>query len=312
MNLEKLLHTKYPIIQGGMAWVADGAFAASVSNNGAMGLIATGGRPVEEIRKEIEKCRQLTDKPFGLNVLMLHWDVEAISDLVVEYNIPFVTTGAGNPGKYIPKWKANGTTVFPVVPTKALAMRMERAGADGVICEGTEAGGHVGELTTMVLVNEVKDAVSIPVVAAGGICNGRSMLAAEALGACGVQLGTILLASDECPIHPNYKEKLVQAKSTAVKVIGRINGLPTRVVKNRMVQDYLELEKSGADREELEQLTHAALGRAVREGDMERGSIMAGQVVEAIKEIRPLKQIFEELMAEYEQEKVNLLSGGQE
>lgn len=309
MHLEKILHTKYPIIQGGMAWIADGAFAASVSNNGAMGLIATGGRTIDEIRKEIEICKSLTDKPFGLNVLMLHWEVEAISDLVVEYHIPFVTTGAGNPGKYIKKWKENGTVVFPVVPTKALAIRMERAGADGVICEGTEAGGHVGELTTMVLVNEVAEAVNIPVVAAGGICNGRSMLAAEALGACGVQLGTILLGSEECPIHPNYKDKLIKSKSTSVKVIGRINGLPTRVVKNQMTKDYIDLEKSGASLDELEKLTHAALGRAVREGDMERGSIMAGQVVEAITEIRPLAQIFQELMEEYNVEKIKLCQG---
>lgn len=303
MNLNEILNIKYPIIQGGMAWIATGKFAAEVSNLGAMGLIATGGRKIEDIRREIEIAKSLTDKPFGLNVLMLHRDVDKIADLVLEYDIAFVSTGAGNPGKYIKKWKDNGTKVFPVVASKALAIRLERAGADGLICEGSEAGGHIGELTSLVLINEVKDAVDIPVVLAGGISNGRTMLAADCLGACGVQLGTILLGSEECPIHENYKRKLIKSKSSSVKVIGRINGLPTRVIKNKMVKDYLELEKNGASLEELEKLTHSALGRAVRDGDMENGSIMAGQAVDSIKEIRPLKEIFENLMDEYRKEK---------
>lgn len=306
MNLEKILGIKYPIIQGGMARIATGEFAAKVSNLGAMGLIATGGLTVEKIREEIEKCKSLTDKNFGLNIMLLHPNVEKIAELVVDYNIKFVTTGAGNPGKFMKKWKDNGAKVFPVVANKSLAIRMQRAGADGLIAEGTEAGGHIGELTSMVLLNQLREAVDIPIVAAGGISSGRQVLAAEALGASGVQLGTILLASEECPIHDNYKNKLISAKSNNVTVIGRISGYPTRVLKNDMTKKYIELEKKTKDIEELELMTLGALKRAVEDGDVKEGSLMCGQVVESIKEIRPLEEILKNLMDDYKEEKRKL------
>lgn len=299
MNLQELLNIKYPFIQGGMAHIATGEFAAKSSNEGAMGLISTGGLPIETIKKEIEKCKSMTDKPFGLNIMLMHREADKIAELVCDYNIKFVTTGAGNPGKYIEKWKSNGVKIFPVVSNKALAIRLERLGVDGLIAEGSEAGGHIGELSTMVLVKEIVDSVNIPVVAAGGIGSGEQILAAEALGACGVQIGTILLGSEECPIHNNYKEKIISSKSSQVTVVGRINGLATRVIKNNMSKEYTRLEKLNTNIEELELLTYGALKEAVKNGDIVNGSIMCGQIVGSVQKVEPLKEIFERLISEY-------------
>jgi len=301
-----MLNIKYPFIQGGMAHIATGSFAAAVSNAGGLGLIGSGGMTLEELKKEIEICKSLTDKPFGVNIMLMHYQVEEISDLVCEYGIKLVTTGAGNPGKYMKKWKEHGILVFPVVSSKALAIRMERAGADGVIAEGTEAGGHVGELTTMVLMGELIDAINIPIIAAGGIGSGRQILACEALGAIGIQMGTMLLATEECPIHENYKERVLRAKSNQVTVIGRIKGHPIRQLKNEMSTEYISKEKSGLDGEQLELLVFGALRRAVKEGDMDRGSAMCGQVVDSATEIVAVQKLFSKIYSEYLEEKEKL------
>ncbi|MGO3752269.1 MAG: nitronate monooxygenase [Peptoniphilaceae bacterium] len=306
MNLNKILEIKYPFIQGAMAHIARGKFAAQVSNAGAMGVIGTGGMDIETIKKEIEICKEHTNKAFGINLILIHKDIDKIADLVCEYDIKFVTTGAGNPSKYIKKWKNKGIKIFPLVSTKALALRLESLGVDGIIAEGSEAGGHIGELTTMVLLKEVSDAVEIPVIGAGGIGSGSQILAAEALGASGVQMGTILLGSEECPIHENYKNKIISAKSNQVTVMGRINGLATRVLKNEMSKKYIELEKSGAELEGLEMLTLGALRKSVKYGDIKEGTIMCGQVVGSVKEIKSLETIFKELYCEYEKEKEKL------
>lgn len=298
MNLNEILGIKYPIIQGGMANIATGEFAASVSNAGGLGLIATGGYGLDEIRNHIRRARELTDKPFGVNIMMMHPDLEAIAELVVEEGVKILSTGAGSPAKYIPGWKDNGITVMCVTPSVTFARRMESSGADIIVAEGTESGGHVGEMTTMALIPQVCKAVSVPVVAAGGIASGAQMLAAFALGACGVQLGTILLGAQECPIHEGYKEAVLKAKDTDTVVTGRIGGVPVRTIKNKMSREYLKREKEGASREELELFTLGSLKRAVYEGDAVRGSIMAGQVAGMVNEIRPVKEILEGLMRE--------------
>lgn len=303
MKLTEFLGIEYPIMQGGMANVATGAFAAAVSNAGALGVIGSGGMRYEQLKEEIQYVKAHTDKPFGVNLMMMNPAVEQFAQLVIDEQVPVVTTGAGNPAKYVEAWKAAGIKVIPVVPSAALARRLVNSGVDAVIAEGTEAGGHVGELTTMALVPQVVQAVDVPVIAAGGIASGQQMLAAEALGASGVQVGTILLSSTECPIHDNYKNAIVKAKSNQVTVIGRIGGIPVRVLKNQMSQEYIEQEKTGADKMELEHFTLGALRRAVREGDVERGSLMAGQVVGQIDCIRSLREIFEKMMREYEQTK---------
>ena len=300
MKLNQILGTEFPIMQGGMAQVATGAFAAAVSNAGALGIIGTGAMNGEMMRKEIETAKSLTDKPFGVNLMMMNPDVEEMAQIIAEEKPSVVTTGAGNPGKYVKMWKEQGIKVIPVVSSVALAKRLERESVDAIIAEGTESGGHIGELTTMVLLPQVADAVSVPVIGAGGIASGRQMKAAEILGAVGVQIGTVLLGSEECPIHANYKNALIKAKDRATVVTGRSVGVPVRVLKNGMTRDYLELEQSGAEKMELEKFTLGALRRAVHEGDVDRGSLMAGQDASYIKEIRPLRVILEEMMKEYE------------
>ena len=300
MKLNQILGTEFPIMQGGMAQVATGAFAAAVSNAGALGIIGTGAMNGEMMRKEIETAKSLTDKPFGVNLMMMNPDVEEMAQIIAEEKPSVVTTGAGNPGKYVKMWKEQGIKVIPVVSSVALAKRLEREGVDAIIAEGTESGGHIGELTTMVLLPQVADAVSVPVIGAGGIASGRQMKAAEILGAVGVQIGTVLLGSEECPIHANYKNALIKAKDRATVVTGRSVGVPVRVLKNGMTRDYLELEQSGAEKMELEKFTLGALRRAVHEDDVDRGSLMAGQDASYIKEIRPLRVILEEMMKEYE------------
>lgn len=301
MKLNELLNVEYPIIQGGMANIATGEFAASVSNAGALGLIGAGGMDTETLKKNIEICRSLTDKPFGVNIMLINPCADEMAQLVIDEKVPVVTTGAGNPGKYVAAWKEAGIKVLPVVPSVALAKRLEKYNVDAIIVEGTEAGGHIGELTTMALVPQVVEAVNVPVVAAGGIASGKQLLAAYALGACGAQLGTCLLASQECPIHDNYKQAIVKAKDTSTTVTGRINGTPVRIIKNKMAKEYVKREKEGADMIELEKYTLGSLRRAVLEGDVESGSLMAGQVAGMVNEIKPLKVIFEEMIADYKE-----------
>ncbi|MCR5272278.1 MAG: nitronate monooxygenase [Lachnospiraceae bacterium] len=295
-KLNEILKTKYPIIQGGMANIATGSFAAACSNAGALGLIGVGGMNPAMLREEIRICRSKTDKPFGVNIMLMHPDADEFADIVVEEDVKVVTTGAGNPGKYMEKWKAAGITVIPVVAAPILAKHLERIGADAVIAEGCESGGHIGEMTTMTLVPQTVDTVSIPVIAAGGIADNRQVKAAFALGACGIQVGTCLLASEECPIHENYKKALIKAKGTDAIVTGRIGGTPVRTLKNKMSKEYIRQEKAGAGIEELEKFTLGSLRKAVFDGDTDTGSLMAGQTCGQIKEIRPLSEIFEELM----------------
>ena len=295
MKLNEFLGTEFPFIQGGMANIATGEFAAACSNAGALGLIGTGGMNAETLRSHIRTAKALTSKPFGVNIMLMNPEADAMAQVVMEEGVPVVTTGAGNPGKYIAAWKAAGIKVLPVVAAATLAVHLERAGADAVIAEGTESGGHVGEMTTMALVPQVCDAVHIPVIAAGGIADGRQLAAAYALGACGVQLGTCLLVSEECPIHENYKAALLKARDSDTIVTGRTGGAPVRVLKNRMSREYVRQEKAGADKMELEKYTLGSLRRAVFEGDTVTGSLMAGQVAGMLHEIRPLRAIFEDL-----------------
>ena len=295
MKLNEFLGTEFPFIQGGMANIATGEFAAACSNAGALGMIATGGWDGDRLRQEIRRAKELTDKPFGVNLMLMSPYADDIARIILEEGVKVVTTGAGNPGKYIPAWKEAGIKVMPVVAAAVLAKRLVRIGADAIIAEGTESGGHVGEMTTMALVPQVIDAVDVPVIAAGGIADGRQVAAAFALGACGIQVGTCLLASVECPIHDNYKQAILKAKDSDTTVTGRSIGGPVRVLKNRMAREYLALEKRGATLEELEHITLGGLRRAVFDGDMERGSVMSGQVAGMLHEIKPLRQIFEEL-----------------
>ncbi|MGN1182269.1 MAG: nitronate monooxygenase [Faecalibacillus sp.] len=298
MKLNELLDIKYPLIQGGMANIATGEFAAAVSNAGGLGLIGAGGMNVETLRDNIHKCRALTDQPFGVNIMLMNPQAKEMAQLVIDEKVKIVTTGAGNPGVYMKSWKEAGIKVFPVVPSVALAKRMEKAGADGVIVEGCEAGGHIGEMTTMALVPQVVQAVSIPVVAAGGIASGSQLLAAYALGACGAQIGTVLLGSEECPIHQNYKDAVIKAKDTSTIVTGRIGGTPVRILKNKMAKEYVKKERQGATIEELEVYTLGSLRKAVFDGNVDEGSLMAGQVAGMIHEIKPVKDILEGLISE--------------
>ena len=297
MKINELLGTEFPIIQGGMANIATGAFAAAVSNAGALGLIGSGGMDAETLRKEIRTAKASTGKPFGVNLMLMNPHIDELAKVVVEEGVKVVTTGAGNPGKYVPAWKEAGIKVFPVVAAPILAKRLERYEVDGFIAEGTESGGHVGEMTTMALVPQVVDAVSAPVIAAGGIADGRQMAAAYALGACGVQVGTCLLVSEECPIHPNYKQALIKAGANDTVVTGRTTGAPVRVLKNKMARQYLEMEKENMPLAEREKLTLGSLRRAVFDGDLDTGSFMSGQVAGMLHEVKPLRKIFEEMMA---------------
>ena len=294
-KLNEILGTEFPFIQGGMANIATGEFAAACSNAGALGMIATGGWDGDRLRQEIRRAKELTDKPFGVNLMLMSPYADDIARIILEEGVKVVTTGAGNPGKYIPAWKEAGIKVMPVVAAAVLAKRLVRIGADAIIAEGTESGGHVGEMTTMALVPQVIDAVDVPVIAAGGIADGRQLAAAFALGACGAQVGTCLLVSKECPIHDNYKQALLKANDSDTTVTGRSIGGPVRVLKNKMARQYLALEKKGASLEELERHTLGGLRRAVFDGDMENGSVMAGQVAGMLHEIRPVREIFEEL-----------------
>ena len=296
--INELLGTKYPIIQGGMANIALGKFAAAVSNAGGLGLIGSGGYDAARIEQEIYDARKATDKPFGVNLMLLNPDVDNIADLLVKEKIRIITTGAGTPGKYMEKWKEMGAIVIPVVASGALARRVEQQGADAVIAEGGESGGHVGDMTTMALVPQIVDQVNIPVIAAGGIADGRQFAAAICLGAQGVQIGTCLLVSEECPVHDTYKQELIKSKDNSTTVTGRSLNAPVRIIKNQMAREYLKLEAQAASREELEQITLGGLRRAVTDGDMKTGSVMAGQVCGQLKEIRPVADILADMYNE--------------
>lgn len=291
----EILNVKYPIIQGGMAWVADSNLAAAVSNAGGFGIIGTGSATANIVKKEIDNCRRLTDKPFGVNVMLMSPNADEVIDLIIEEKPAGITTGAGNPAKYMDRLKEAGIKVIPVVPTVALAQRMEKLGADAVIAEGTEAGGHIGELTTMVLVPQVAEALSIPVIAAGGVADGRGIAASFALGAEGVQIGTRFICSEECNIHQNYKDAVLKAKDRDAVVTGRPTGHPVRTLKNKLAKKFLKMEKEGASPEELEKLGAGALRLAVVEGDKDGGSFMAGQSAAMVREIKPCKDIVEEI-----------------
>ena len=294
----KLLGIKYPLIQGGMAWIADAELASSVSNAGALGVIAAGYAPGELVREEIRKTKKLTEKPFGLNIMLLNPNADKIARIAVEEGVKVVITGAGNPGRYIKMWKDNSVLVFPVIPSVALAKRMEKAGADAVIAEGGEAGGHVGELTTMSLIPQVADAINIPVLAAGGIADGRGLAAAWMLGASGFQIGTKFLVAYECNVHKNYKRKILTAKDTSTVVTGRPTGYPVRIIKNSLAKDFQQLDKKNASLEEYEELGKGSLYRAAQKGDMDYGSIMAGQSAGLVKKEQTCKEIIEEIFLE--------------
>ncbi|MDO4813614.1 MAG: enoyl-[acyl-carrier-protein] reductase FabK [Gemella sp.] len=300
--INKLLNIKYPIFQGAMANIATAEFAAAVSNVGGLGTIATGAMNADQVRESIRKCKELTDKPFAVNVMLMNPHCDAIVDVIIEEGAPVVTTGAGNPGPYVPRLQEKGIKIIPVVPSVALAKRMERLGVDALIAEGTEAGGHVGEITTMALIPQIVDAVSIPVVAAGGIADGRGFNAAIALGAVGVQIGTRLLASKECIVHQEYKNAVIKAKDIDTVVTGRKFNAPVRALRNKMTKEYLELEKTVSSRDELEHLTLGSLRRAVLDGDVKTGSVMLGQIAGLVKEEKTLAEIFEEIMTHSKEE----------
>ena len=300
MKLNEILGTEFPLIQGGMANIATGEFAAAVSNAGALGLIGAGGMDAETLRGHIRRCKELTDKPFGVNIMLMHPAAPEMAQGVGEEGVKVVTTGAGVPSQYVPAWKEAGIKVFPVVAATALVRRLAPLGVDGFIAEGTESGGHVGELTTMALVPQVREMTDLPVIAAGGIASGRQLAAAFALGACGAQIGTCLLVSEECPIHINYKQALLKAKDSDTTVTGRSVGAPVRILKNQMSREYLAKERAGADKMELEHYTLGSLRRAVFDGDTKTGSLMAGQVAGMLHEIRPLRAILEELYTDYQ------------
>lgn len=302
MILNEMFGIKYPIIQGGMANIATGEFAAAVSNAGGLGLIASGGMNAEMIEKEIAKCRKLTDKPFGVNLMLMNPDADNIAQLLADEKIQIITTGAGTPGKYMGMWKDAGAKVMPVVASTALARKVEQQGADAVIAEGGESGGHVGDMTTMTLVPQVIEKVNIPVIAAGGIASGKQFVAAMALGAVGVQVGTCLLVSEECPIHDNYKQAIIKARDNSTTVTGRSLDAPVRILKNDMAREYIKVERNGGTRDELEQFTLGGLRRAVFDGDVKNGSVMAGQVCGQLKEIKPLAVILEELYSDAKKE----------
>lgn len=297
----QMANIKYPIIQGGMAWIADASLAAAVSNAGGLGIIAAANAPVDYVRDQIKKAKELTDKPFGVNVMLLSPNVEEVAKLVCEEGVKVVTTGAGNPGKYIEMWKAHGIKVIPVVPSVALAKRMERCGADAVIAEGGESGGHVGELTTMALVPQVVDAVDIPVIAAGGIGDGRGIAAAFMLGAVGVQLGTRFLVAKECNVHANYKSKILGAKDIDTMVTGRATGHPVRCLKNKLARQFQKLEKEAGAAEQFEELGRGALPKAAVEGDVEMGSVMAGQIAGLVAKEQTCAEMIEEMFSQAEE-----------
>ncbi len=300
-EITKLLDIEYPILQGGMAWVAEYHLAAGVSNAGGLGIIGAANAPAEWVREQIRAAKKMTDKPFGVNVMLMSPYAEEVARVIAEEGVKVVTTGAGNPEKYMELWKSAGVKVIPVVASVALAKRMQRCGADAVIAEGCESGGHVGESTTMALVPQVVDAVDIPVIAAGGIADGRGIAAAFMLGARGVQMGTHFITTDECQVHENYKAQILRAKDIDTRVTGRSTGHPVRTLRNEMTRVYLEKEKEGASFEELEALTLGGLRRAVQEGDVKTGSVMAGQSAGLVKETCSCKELVQRLVKETEE-----------
>lgn len=293
-----LLSIEYPIIQGGMAWLATAELAAAVSNAGGLGIIGCGNAPAEVIKEELRKIKNLTQKPYGVNVMLLSPFIDEIIELLYEEKVPVITTGAGNPGKYIPKFKEIGTKVIPVVPSIALAKRMEKIGADAIIVEGTEAGGHIGELTTMSLVPQAVDEVNIPVIAAGGIADGRGFLAALALGAKGVQIGTRFVCTVECTVHENYKRAIIDSSDREAIVTGRSTGHPVRALRNKFTKQLIELEKQNASDDEIGKFGVGALKRAVIDGDIDNGSVMAGQISGLINDIKTCKDVITEIINE--------------
>jgi len=299
-QITELLGIEYPIIQGGMAWVAEHNLAAAVSNAGGLGLIGAASAPPEIVREEIRKCKELTDKPFGVNVMLLNPNAEEVAKIVVEEGVKVVTTGAGSPSKFMSMWKEAGVVVMPVVASVAMAKMMARAGADAVVAEGMESGGHIGQTTTMALLPQVVDAVDIPVIGAGGIADGRGIAAAFMLGAKAVQIGTRFVVADESIVHDNYKDKICKASDIDSVVTGTSTGHPVRSLRNSMTKEYLKLEKEGADFMELEKLTLGSLRNAVIDGDVVNGTVMAGQIAGLIKKKQSCKEIIEEMMSQAE------------
>ena len=294
----EMLNIQYPIFQGAMAWIADHAIAAAVSEAGGLGIIAAGNAPGEWLKKEIRALKQITNKPFGVNIMLLSPYAEEVAKIVVEEGASIVTTGAGDPGKYMSMWKEAGVKVIPVVPSVALARRMEKQGADAVIAEGCESGGHIGELTTMVLIPQIVDAVNIPVIAAGGIADHRGFAAAMMLGAQAVQIGTRFLVAKECTVHENYKQRVLKASDIDTVVTGRSTGHPVRALRNKLSREFVKLEKEGASIQELEALGAGGLRNAVVDGDVVNGTVMAGQIAGMVKQEQTAKEIIEEIMTE--------------
>ena len=305
-KITTLLGIESPVVQGGMAWVAESHLAVAVSNAGGLGIIGAASAPAEWVRAQIQEVKRRTDKPFGVNVMLLNPNAQEVAQVIVEEGVKIVTTGAGNPGKFMEMWKNAGVTVIPVVASVAMAKMMQRAGADAVVAEGMESGGHIGSQTTMTLVPQVVDAVDIPVIAAGGIADCRGMAAAMMLGAEGVQMGTRFVVAKESMVHPNYKERVIKSKDIDSEVTGMSTGHPIRVLRNQMTRDYLKLEKEGASFEELEQLTLGSLRKAVIEGDTIHGSLMAGQSAGLVKKEQTCREIIEDVVTGAEA----LLAGG--
>lgn len=299
-KITQLLGIEYPVIQGGMAWVADYHLAAAVSEAGGLGIIGAGGAPASFVREQIQKAKEITSKPFGVNIMLMNPEADQIAQVVIDEGVKVVTTGAGNPGKYMAAWKEAGIKVIPVVASVGLAKMMERAGADAVVAEGTESGGHIGELTTMTLVPQVVDAVNIPVIAAGGIADGRGFVAAIMLGAEAVQMGTRFVVAKESIVHDNYKQKVISAKDIDSAVTGRSTGHPVRCIRNKTTREYLKMEQEGATLEELEKMTLGGLRKAVVDGNVVEGSIMAGQIAGLVKSENTCEEIIKEVMSQAE------------
>ncbi|GAA5108346.1 DUF561 domain-containing protein [Orbus sasakiae] len=297
MEITQLFNIQYPILQGAMAQVSRHQLAAAVSNAGGLGIIASGGMTAQTLREEIRACKRLTDKPFAVNLMLMMHNIEALIDVLIDEGVKIVATGAGTPKNYMPRLKAAGIKVIAVVPNVLIAQKMEQLGVDAIVCEGTEAGGHIGETTTLVLVPQVTQAVSIPVIAAGGIGDGRGMAAAFALGAKGVQCGTLFMLAKECPIADNVKQFIIQANDTATVVTGRKMGAPVRTIRNKMIETYLRLENDNISRDQLEQLTMGSAKKAA-EGDIENGSVMAGQICGLLTEIKSAKRIIDDMVTQ--------------
>ncbi|EAD9444433.1 DUF561 domain-containing protein [Listeria monocytogenes] len=307
MSLTEMLQIKYPILQGAMAQIATYELASAVSNAGGLGIIASGGMSADALREQIRLCKEKTTKPFAVNIMLMMPNCPELVDVIIEEDVRVVTTGAGTPKPFMEKFKAAGIKVIAVIPSVKIAQKMEEIGVDAVVAEGTEAGGHVGETTTMALVRQVVSAVNIPVIAAGGIADGHGMAAVYALGASGVQIGTLFLVAEECPVPASFKQAVLDATDTSTTVTGRRNGAPVRSIKNPMIQKYVELENENASRDKLEELTLGSLRKAVHEGDVENSSVMAGQICGMLTEIRSTSDIIENLMKESKQVASNLV-----